>query len=136
MPRAVPAAITRALFLGRPKADGIQRRLTTGSNGRDVLEPIDFKGNVLLADHGNLDAASHVETLRTHPVLGFLFNQRGGLDPAAVIAEFDGNGQATNLPAMSASELYLASYARKPVGRRGLGGSRAPGVLPPWRFAG
>jgi hypothetical protein len=35
-----------------------------------------------------------------------------------VIAEFDGNGQATNLQAMSASELYLASYARKPAGPR------------------
>jgi hypothetical protein len=65
-------------------------------------------------DHGNLDAASHVDTLRTHPVLGFLFNQRGGLGPAAVIAEVDGNGQA-----MSASELYLASYARKPASPRG-----------------
>ena len=46
-------------------------------------------------------------------------NQRGGLGPTAVIAEFDGNGQATNLQAMSASELYLASYARKPAGPRG-----------------
>jgi hypothetical protein len=71
-----------------------------------------------LGDHGSLDAASHVESLRTHPVLGFLFNQRGGLGPAAVIAEFDGNGQATNLQAMSASELSLASYARKPAGPR------------------
>ena len=57
---------------------------TSRSNGRDVLEPIDSKGNVLLGDHGNLDAASHVETLRTHPVLGVLFNQRGGLGPAAL----------------------------------------------------
>ena len=71
-------------------------------------------------DHGNLDAASHVETLRTHPVLGFLFNQRGGLGPATVISEFDGNGQANNLQAMSASELYLASYARKPAPPRSL----------------
>jgi len=101
------------------KQVGSEFRLTTGSNGRDVLEPIDSKGNVLLGDHGNLDAASHVETLRTHPVLGFLFNQRGGLGPTAVIAEFDGNGQATNLQSMSASELYLASYARKPAGPRG-----------------
>ena len=36
-----------------------------------------------------------------------------------MIAEFDGNGQATNLQAMSASELYLASYARKAAGPRG-----------------
>ena len=101
------------------KQVGSEFRLTTGSNGRDVLEPIDSKGNVLLGDHGNLDAASHVETLRAHPVSGFLFNQRGGLGPATVIAEFDGNGQATNLQSMSASELYLASYARKPAGPRG-----------------
>jgi hypothetical protein len=98
------------------KQVGSEFRLTTGSNGRDVLEPIDSKGNVLLGDHGNLDAASHVETLRTHPVLGFLFNQRGGLGPATVMAEFDGNGQATNLQAMSASELYLpATPANPPV---------------------
>ena len=97
---------------------GSKFRLTTGSNGRDMLEPIDTKANVLLGEHGNLDAASHVETLRTHPVLGFLFNQRGGLGPATVMAEFDGNGQATNLQAMSASELYLASYAKKPAGAR------------------
>ena len=37
-----------------------------------------------LADYGSLDAASHVETLRTQPVLGFLFNQRGGLGTAAL----------------------------------------------------
>jgi hypothetical protein len=98
---------------------GSEFRFTTVSNGRDVLEPIDSKGNVLLSDHGNLDAASHVETLRTHPVLGFLFNQRGGLGPATVIAEFDGNGQATNLQSMSASELYLTSYDRKPAGPSG-----------------
>ena len=41
------------------------------------------------------------------------------IGPATVMAEFDGNGQATNLQAMSASELYLASYARKPAGPRG-----------------
>ena len=102
-------------------------RLTTGSNSRDGLEPIDSKGNVLLGDQGNLDAASHVETLRTHQVLGFLFNQRGGLGPTAVIAEFDGNGQATNLQAMSASALYLASYARHP---QGLEGGEAKGHAP------
>ena len=37
-----------------------------------------------LADYGSLDAATHVETLRTQPVLGFLFSQRGGLGPAAL----------------------------------------------------
>ena len=32
---------------------------------------------------------------------------------------------------MSASELYLASYARKPVGRRGLGGAESQGYCTP-----
>jgi hypothetical protein len=97
---------------------GGEFRLTKDGAGRDLLEPIDSKGNVLLGDHGNLDAADHIESLRTHPVLSFLFNQRGGLGPATVIAEFDGNGQPTNLQSMSASELYLASYAKKPAGAR------------------
>jgi hypothetical protein len=97
---------------------GSEFRLTKDGNGRDVLEPIDSKGNALLSDNGNLQAAEHVESLRTHPVLGFLFQQRGGIGPTTVIAEFDGNGQATNLQGMSASELYLASYARKPAGAR------------------
>ncbi|WP_143593603.1 hypothetical protein [Synechococcus sp. 1G10] len=97
---------------------GSEFRLTKDGHGRDVLEPIDSKGNALLSDNGNLQAAEHVESLRTHPVLGFLFQQRGGIGPTTVIAEFDGNGQATNLQNMSASELYLASYARKPTGAR------------------
>ncbi|MCP9915330.1 hypothetical protein [Cyanobium sp. ATX 6F1] len=97
---------------------GGEFRLTKDGNSRDVLEPIDSKGNALLSDNGNLQAAEHVESLRTHPVLGFLFQQRGGIGPTTVIAEFDGNGQATNLQSMSASELYLASYARKPTGAR------------------
>jgi hypothetical protein len=97
---------------------GSEFRLTKDGNGRDVLEPVDSKGNALLSDNGNLQAAEHVESLRTHPVLGFLFQQRGGIGPTTVIAEFDGNGQATNLQNLSASELYLASYARKPAGAR------------------
>ena len=36
-----------------------------------------------------------------------------------MIAAFDGIGQATILQAMSASELYLASYLSKPAGPRG-----------------
>lgn len=93
-------------------------RLARDSHGRDVLEPIDSKGNVLLGDTGNLSAREHVETLRTHPVLSFLFQQRGGIGPTSVMAEFDGNGQPLNLQTLSASELYLASYARKPAGAR------------------
>jgi DNA repair exonuclease SbcCD ATPase subunit len=97
---------------------GSEFRPTKDGNGRDVLEPIDSKGNALLSDNGNLQAAEHVESLRTHPVLGLLFQQRGGIGPTTVIAEFDGNGQATNLQNLSASELYLASYAKKPAGAR------------------
>lgn len=44
-------------------------RLTKDSAGRDLLEPIDFKGNVLIGNHGNLDAADHIESLRTNSIL-------------------------------------------------------------------
>jgi hypothetical protein len=98
---------------------GGEFRLVKDGNGRDRLEPIDSKGNVLLGDGGTLSASEHVESLRTHPVLSFLFSQRGGLGPATTIAEFDGNGQITNLQDMSPSELYRATYAPKPAGARG-----------------
>jgi hypothetical protein len=97
---------------------GSEFRLVKDGNGRDRLEPIDSKGNVLLGDGGTLAASEHVESLRTHPVLSFLFSQRGGLGPATSIAEFDGNGQITNLQDMSPSELYQASFAAKPAGAR------------------
>ena len=46
-------------------------------------DPLD--GTYAAGDHDDdLDAASHGETLRTQPVLGVLFNQRGGLGPAAL----------------------------------------------------
>jgi hypothetical protein len=51
-------------------------RFTKDSAGRDLLEPIDFKGNVLIGNHGNLDAADHIESLRTNSILIFLFNQQ------------------------------------------------------------
>jgi hypothetical protein len=34
------------------------------------------------------------------------------------IAEFGGNGNINNLQTMSPSELYLATFAKKPVGAR------------------
>ena len=43
-----------------------------------------FQGQRAAGRPRNLDAASHVETLHTQPVLGFLFNQRGGLGTAAL----------------------------------------------------
>ena len=97
---------------------GGEFRLTRDQHGRDMLEPIDSSGSALLGDDGALSSEQHVETLRTHPVLSFLFAQRGGIGPTTVMAEFDGNGAATNLQNLSASELYLASYARKPAGAR------------------
>jgi hypothetical protein len=97
---------------------GGEFRLVKDGNGRDRLEPIDSKGNVLLGDGGTLSAGEHVESLRTHPVLSFLFQQRGGLGPATTIAEFDGNGQISNLQDMSPSELYRATFAPKPAGAR------------------
>ncbi len=97
---------------------GGEFRLAQDSNGRDQLEPIDSKGNVLLGDDGAIGANEHVESLRTHPVLSFLFQQRGSIGPAATIAEFDGNGNINNLQTMSPSELYLATFAKKPVGAR------------------
>ncbi|MCT0204206.1 hypothetical protein KQ302_03610 [Synechococcus sp. CS-602] len=97
---------------------GAEFRLSKDANGRDILEPIDSKGSTILGDDGTLAASEHVESLRTHPVLSFLFSQRGGLGPNTVIAEFDGNGQTTNLQSMTTSELYLASYGPKPAGAR------------------
>jgi len=97
---------------------GGEFRLAQDSNGRDQLEPIDSKGNVLLGDDGAIGANEHVESLRTHPVLSFLFQQRGSIGPATTIAEFDGNGNINNLQTMSPSELYLATFAKKPVGAR------------------
>ncbi|TVS06913.1 MAG: hypothetical protein EA413_02450 [Cyanobium sp. PLM2.Bin73] len=82
---------------------GAEFRLEKDASGRDALVPIDSKGNPLLGDDGQVSAADHVESLRTHP---------------ATIAEIDGNGNATNLQAMSPAELYRASYACKPAGSR------------------
>jgi hypothetical protein len=97
---------------------GREFRLVQEASGRDRLEPIDSKGNVLLGDDGAISATEHVESLRTHPVLSFLFQQRGGLGPASTIAEFDGNGNISNLQDMSPTELYLATFAKKPAGAR------------------
>lgn len=97
---------------------GAEFKLERDSNGRDRLVPIDSKGNPLLGDDGQVNAAEHVESLRTHPVLSFLFCQRGGIGPTATIAEFDGNGNISNLQDMSPAELYRATYAKKPAGAR------------------
>ena len=97
---------------------GGEFKLEKDGNGRDRLVPIDSKGNPLLGDDGQVGANEHVESLRSHPVLSFLFQQRGGLGPNTTIAEFDGNGNLTNMQEMSASELYRATYTKKPAGAR------------------
>lgn len=97
---------------------GTEFRLTQDANGRDRLEPIDSKGNALLGDDGAISPLDHVENLRTHPVLSFLFQQRGAIGPISTMVEVDGNGQMTNLQSMSTNELYLASFNKKPIGSR------------------
>jgi hypothetical protein len=97
---------------------GGEFKLEKDGHGRDKLVPIDSKGNPLLGDDGQVSANDHVESLRTHPVLSFLFQQRGGLSPTSSIAEFDGSGNLTNLQELSASELYRASFSKKPASAR------------------
>jgi hypothetical protein len=97
---------------------GGEFKLEKDGNGRDQLVPIDSKGNPLLGNDGQVNANEHVEGLRTHPVLSFLFQQRGGLGPATTIAEFDGNGNISNLQDMTPSELYRVTFAKKPAGAR------------------
>ena len=97
---------------------GGEFKLEKDGLGRDQLVPIDSKGNPLLGNDGQVNANEHVEGLRTHPVLSFLFQQRGGLGPATTIAEFDGNGNISNLQDMSPSELYRVTFAKKPAGAR------------------
>jgi len=92
-------------------------RLGKDAYDRDVLEPIDSKGNVLLGDDGPLTAQQHVEAMRTHPVLAFLFNQRG---PAALVipmGDLDQQGNPPNLQNMSATELFVQHYASKGANR-------------------
>jgi hypothetical protein len=55
--------------------------------------------------------------MRTHPVLAFLFNQRG---PAALVipmGDLEANGSPPNLQNMSATELFVQHYAGKGANR-------------------
>jgi hypothetical protein len=53
-------------------------RLTTGSDGKDVLEPLDSQGKPLLGDDGRpMTTTEFLDQMRVHPVYGFLFQQRG-----------------------------------------------------------
>jgi hypothetical protein len=53
-------------------------RLTTGGDGKDVLEPLDSQGKPLLGDDGRpMTTSEFLDQMRVHPVYGFLFQQRG-----------------------------------------------------------
>jgi hypothetical protein len=98
---------------------GSSFRLAADEHGRDLLEPVDGKGQVLTADGVVLSAADYVEELRGHPVYGFLFQQRGAPFMASVPElTFDNNGAPVSLQSMSTAELYLASIRKTtPKGR-------------------
>ena len=85
-------------------------------NGKDVLEPLDSQGKPLLGDDGRpLTTADFLDEMRIHPVYGFLFQQRGptGMQAAGAMTAsgIASNGEPLNPQAMSASELYRASFA-------------------------
>ena len=91
-------------------------RLASGSDGRDVLEPLDSHGKPLLGDDGRpLTSSEFLDQMRVHPVYGFLFQQRGpsGMQAASglTVSGIGSNGEPINPQAMSASELYRASFA-------------------------
>ncbi len=91
-------------------------RLGTDKEGKDVLEPLDGQGKPLLGDDGRpLTTVDFLDEMRVHPVYGFLFQQRGpaGMQAAGAMTAsgIASNGEPLNPQAMSASELYRASFA-------------------------
>ena len=91
-------------------------RLTTGGDGKDVLEPLDSQGKPLLGDDGRpMTTTEFLDQMRIHPVYGFLFQQRGptGMQAAGgvTVSGIGSNGEPLNPQTMSASELYRASFA-------------------------
>ncbi len=91
-------------------------RLSTGGDGKDVLEPLDSQGKPLLGDDGRpMTTTEFLDQMRVHPVYGFLFQQRGpaGMQAAGALTAsgIGSNGEPINPQAMSASELYRASFA-------------------------
>lgn len=91
-------------------------RLTTGGDGKDVLEPLDSQGKPLLGDDGRpMTTTEFLDQMRVHSVYGFLFQQRGpaGMQAAGglTVSGIGSNGEPINPQAMSASELYRASFA-------------------------
>ena len=91
-------------------------RLSTGGDGKDVLEPLDSQGKRLLGDDGRpMTTTEFLDQMRVHSVYGFLFQQRGpaGMQAAGglTVSGIGSNGEPINPQAMSASELYRASFA-------------------------
>ena len=91
-------------------------RLSTGGDGKDVLEPLDSQGKPLLGDDGRpMTTTEFLDQMRVHSVYGFLFQQRGpaGMQAAGglTVSGIGSNGEPINPQAMSASELYRASFA-------------------------
>jgi hypothetical protein len=98
-------------------------RLSNGSDGKDVLEPLDSQGKPLLGDDGRpMTTTEFLDQMRVHPVYGFLFQQRGpaGMQAAGglTVSGIGSNGEPINPQAMSASELYRASFAVNGRGAR------------------
>ena len=91
-------------------------RLSSGSDGKDGLEPLDSQGKPLLGDDGRpMTTTEFLDQMRVHPVYGFLFQQRGpaGMQAAGGLTAsgIGSNGEPINPQAMTASELYRASFA-------------------------
>ena len=91
-------------------------RLSSGSDGKDGLEPLDSQGKPLLGDDGRpMTTTEFLDQMRIHPVYGFLFQQRGpaGMQAAGglTVSGIGSNGEPINPQAMTASELYRASFA-------------------------
>ncbi|MFU8886228.1 MAG: hypothetical protein ACNA8O_12325 [Cyanobacteriota bacterium] len=98
-------------------------RLGSGNDGKDVLEPLDSQGKPLLGDDGRpMTTTEFLDQMRVHPVYGFLFQQRGpaGMQAAGALTAsgIGSNGEPINPQAMSASELYRASFAVNGRGAR------------------
>jgi hypothetical protein len=98
-------------------------RLSTGGDGKDVLEPLDGQGKPLLGDDGRpMTTTEFLDQMCVHPVYGFLFQQRGpaGMQAAGglTVSGIGSNGEPINPQAMSASELYRASFAVNGRGAR------------------
>ena len=74
------------------------------------------QGKPLLCDDGRpMTTTEFLDQMRVHPVYGFLFQQRGlaGMQAAGglTVSGIGSNGEPINPQALSASELYRASFA-------------------------